>query len=124
MSGPEKKFVWLWKALNGPDLAMEHVFHPTRKWRFDFCCEKYHISDHPRGQTARWFRVAIEIEGAVWAHLKAPGRHNRASGFEADAVKYMEANLLGWTVFRLTEKMITTPNLDRIIKFIQNGGPP
>lgn len=76
-------------------------FHPTRKWRFDFCDT---IS-----------RVAIEIEGGVFGR----GRHTTGTGFTEDCIKYLEANLLGWTVIRLTTGMITYANCQRVAEFIK-----
>jgi very-short-patch-repair endonuclease len=66
----------------------EHVFHPTRKWRFDFAWPS--------------LMVAVEVEGATW-HA---GRHTRGSGFEKDAEKYAEAAILGWRVIRVTADMV------------------
>lgn len=68
----------------------EHKFHPVRKWRFDFAFPER--------------KIGIECEGGIWA--RAGGRHNRGSGYEADAEKYNEAALHGWRVFRFTERMI------------------
>lgn len=62
--------------------VQEYKFHPTRKWRFDFCWPDR--------------MVAVEIEGAVWVG----GRHTRGSGFIDDCEKYNEAAKLGWFVFR------------------------
>ena len=64
--------------------AMEVRFHPTRKWRFDFC----------------WImsKVALEVEGGVWTK----GRHTRGSGFLKDVEKYNEAVRMGWKLFRCT----------------------
>ena len=76
------------KRLKLPIPEREWRFHPTRRWRLDFC----------------WpgDRVACEVEGATWAN----GRHNRGAGFEADCVKYAEAAIMGYRVIRVTKDMI------------------
>ena len=65
----------------------EYIFHPTRKWRFDFAWPS--------------FLIAVEIEGGG-----EKGRHQRRNGFEGDAFKYNAAALLGWRVFRFTTPMV------------------
>jgi len=60
----------------------EHVWHPTRKWRFDFA-----FTDR---------QVAVEIEGGVYIQ----GRHTRGRGIIEDMQKYNEATRLGWQVYR------------------------
>ena len=77
-----------------------------RKWRSDFA----HFES----------RTLIEIEGGVY--INGGGRHNRAAGFIADAEKYLEAFLAGWSVVRLTQRQITAPNVERIIRKIQGSG--
>jgi hypothetical protein len=104
MTAPEKKFARYWIGLGGRSLANEYKFHPTRKWPFDFAILE--------------LKIAFEIEGGVWIN----GRHNRGSGFIEDCHKYMEAALLGWTVIRLTPCMITTPNIERLIKWVNEKG--
>ena len=64
----------------------EHVFHPTRKWRFDFA-----FPDN---------MLAVEIEGGYG------GRHQRG-GFKTDMEKYNAAAKLGWRVLRYTTRMVT-----------------
>lgn len=68
--------------------TIEHKFHPTRRWRFDFAYLKS--------------KIAIEVEGGTWTK----GRHTTGSGFEKDCEKYNEAALLGWKVFRFTGSMV------------------
>lgn len=97
MSRLEKQFALYWRGLNGPPLAPEHGFHPTRKWRFDFA----HLPS----------RVAVEIEGGTWMS----GGHSRGKGYQEDCEKYNEAVRLNWRVFRLTGKMITVQNVGMII---------
>jgi len=88
-----------WPAANGPALEKEYVFHPGRRWRADFA----HIPS----------RTLIEIEGRIWIQ----GRHNRAEGFLANIEKYFEAELAGWTVFRLSERQLTLEAVERIVRF-------
>jgi very-short-patch-repair endonuclease len=97
----EKKFSLFWKALGGPELKPEVKVLPTRRWRFDFAHETT--------------RIAFEIEGGVWTG----GRHTRGSGYSKDCEKYNEAALAGWTVFRITGDMITTPTIERLVKHVR-----
>lgn len=86
-SGLENKFWRLWQLRAGsswPSPLQEHLFHDTRKWRFDFAWPRY--------------RVAVEIEGGVFTQ----GRHTRSTGFIADCAKYNAAALHGWLVLRYT----------------------
>jgi hypothetical protein len=78
----------LCRAHGLPEPKREVRFHDERLWRFDWA----------------WIPefVALEQEGGLWVQ----GRHSRASGFEADCVKYAEALLLGWVVFRASPKQI------------------
>lgn len=76
---------------HGLPLAVpEHSFHPTRGWRFDWAWVE--------GKTA------LEVEG--FGKKGQPGRHQRIKGFLGDMEKYNEAELLGWTVLRCTNKDI------------------
>lgn len=70
----------------------EHVFHPKRKWRFDFAWPENSL------------KIAVEIEGGIYTR----GRHVRGRGFEDDCEKYNEALLLGWRVLRVTSKQVTS----------------
>ena len=100
----EAKFALFWRSLGGPELEREFRFHPDRKWRADFA----HIAS----------RTFIEIEGGIY--LAGGGRHNRAAGFIADAEKYFEAYLAGWSVVRLTSAQITAPNVERLIRRVNH----
>jgi hypothetical protein len=76
-------------ALTGLPLPeTEYRFHPTRRWRFD--------GAYPDR------KIAYEVEGGVWSK----GRHTRGAGYTGDCVKYNEATLLGWQVYRFTGDMI------------------
>jgi hypothetical protein len=100
----EARFALYWRALGGPELKREFMFHAERKWRADFA----HVES----------RTLIEVEGGVF--IKGGGRHNRAAGFIADVEKYLAAFLAGWNVVRLTEAQITAPNIERIIRRVRD----
>lgn len=76
----------------GIEFSREVKFHPTRGWRFDFVINGY--------------RLAIECEGGIYA--KGRTGHSSITGIERDIEKGNAAAMLGWTVFRFTEKMIAS----------------
>lgn len=101
------KFEDLWNAAGGPRLTPEYRFHPKRKFRFDFA-----LPDR---------MIAIELEGTVYQGNG--GRHQTKKGMDADCEKYFLATVeCGWTVVRLTRKLITPETVaallawDRIIR--------
>jgi very-short-patch-repair endonuclease len=97
----ENKFLFIWKAINGPSLAREYKLVPGRLYRADFADPSTSL--------------AIEIEGGQWCG----GRHNSGQGFEDDCAKYLECALLGWVVIRLTDNMLTKEVLERIANHIR-----
>lgn len=99
----EQTFLHYWRALGGPALEREHVFHPERRWRFDFA-----LVDR---------RVAFEVEGGQWTG----GRHTRGLGFAADCEKYNAAAMAGWRVLRFTQSMVARPTLhiEPVVKWVK-----
>lgn len=95
------QFEVLWRHLNGPVLDKEVRFHPTRRWRLDYC----HLAT----------RTAIELEGGAYSK----GRHTRGKGFVNDCDKYNAASMLGYTVLRLATGMVTHDRLAEIIEHIK-----
>lgn len=87
LSPGEEGFAFYCK-LEGLMPTREHMFHPARKWRFDFAFQEA--------------KLGIEIEGGTWT----AGRHNRGTGYEKDCRKYNAAVLLGWRVLRFTPSMV------------------
>ena len=77
---------------------MEHKFHPTRKWRFDFA----------------WvdLKIALECDGGQFK--TGGGRHNS----DSDREKLNNAALLGWRVVRFSARQIYA-NPEKCIKFIK-----
>ena len=70
--------------LMGLDYSREHMFHPKRKWRFDYAIPSK--------------KIAIEYEGIV----SDKSRHTNIKGYTEDSNKYNEAQKLGWKVLRYT----------------------
>ena len=90
-------------TLCGYEVEQEYMFHPTRRWRFDFAFPSV--------------KIAAEIEGGTWSG----GRHTRGGGFREDCIKYNEAVLLGWKVYRFTGDMVESGlALEYIEKALEN----
>lgn len=76
-----------------PAPVTELLFHPKRKWRFDYAWEEQ--------------MIALEIHGGI----HSGGRHTRGRGFVEDRAKMSEAALLGWIVLEVTPEHIKTSQL-------------
>lgn len=61
-----------------PEAVREYRFHPTRRWRFDFCWPAH--------------KLAVEIDGR--------GRHQTVDGVRKDCEKHNAAVALGWRILR------------------------
>lgn len=85
------------------DFEIEYMFHPTRRWRFDFAIV--------------YKKIAIEAEGGIYKS----GRHVRAIGYNNDCEKYNNATLLGWKVYRFTDMMIKDNSLTKFICLLLKG---
>jgi very-short-patch-repair endonuclease len=70
------------KAYGLPEPVREFKFHPTRRWRFDFCWPQQ--------------KLAVELNGACFTQ----GRHTRGAGFVKDMQKLNAAQELGWVVLQ------------------------
>ena len=88
MSALEDELAQQMRYAGLPEPVREAMFHPVRKWRFDF--------SWPDAM------LAVEVDGGTWAG----GRHSRGGGYTGDCVKYAEAMLLGWRVLRVTGDMV------------------
>ncbi|MCL1123413.1 hypothetical protein [Shewanella surugensis] len=71
-----------------PEYDTEVMFHPKRKWRFDFAWPQW--------------KIALEVHGGVFKN----GRHTRGTGFTEDRVKMNSAQLLGWIVIEATTEQV------------------
>lgn len=97
----ENQFLFIWKAINGPELQREFRAIPDRGFRLDFADPV--------------ISLGIEVEGGQWCG----GRHTHGSGFQDDCAKYLEHALRGWVIIRLTDNMITKAVLERIATYIR-----
>ncbi len=90
----------IWKAHGIPvpagSLGKEHVFHPVRKWRFDFAWPEK--------------KLAVEIEGGVFSG----GGHVRGAMYRKNCEKYNAAAELGWTLLRYLPKEVDFLQIKRI----------
>lgn len=71
-----------------PTPNTEFVFHPLRKWRFDFAWPTV--------------QLAVEIQGGVFGQ----GRHTQGKGYTEDCEKMAEAVCLGWRVMYVTSEQV------------------
>jgi very-short-patch-repair endonuclease len=80
----EQRFLEAWRRLfpRLPVPTMQYQFHPTRRWRFDFCF----IPE----------KLAVEVDGGAYI----AGRHSRPIGQKNDNEKMNNAVKLGWRVLR------------------------
>ena len=83
----EESFFLACRAFKHPIPEREFVFHPVRRYRFDFAWP-----DH---------LVAMEVEGGIY-DKETKGRHTSIAGFEEDCIKYALAAQLGWRLYRFT----------------------
>ena len=67
-----------------PEPKKEVLFHPSRRWRFDFAWPE--------------IMLAVEVDGM--------GRHNTVAGMANDDEKINEAQIRGWMVLRFNAKLI------------------
>lgn len=70
----------------GLEPLREYLFHPKRKWRFDFYFPER--------------KLAVEVEGGYG------GRHQRVGGFASDCCKYNAAAKMGILVLRYPTDMV------------------
>ena len=92
-----------WKGFGLPVPRREYMFHPTRRWRADYC----------------WIdaKLIIEIEGV---NPKAITRHTSISGFIEDCNKYNFAAELGWVVLRYVPKKVNYEQVKRVYDMLMD----
>lgn len=96
----ELEFAQMWEERH-PEIELVTQF-PVKRFRIDFC--------HPQA------KVAIECQGGTW--VQGMG-HSSGKGIERDCRKFCTLASMGYLVFPLTCKMITTEWVDAIASTIQ-----
>ena len=91
-------FAALCKQSGLPKPESEVRFHPTRKWRWDYCWPTH--------------KLALEQQGGVWSG----GKHGRGSGIVKDMEKYSNAAALGWRVILVTPSDLAKPETLDLIR--------
>lgn len=88
-----------------PEPERQFRFHPTRRWRADFCWTRE--------------RLLVEVDGGIWTE----GRHTRGSGYEEDCRKLNAAAGQGYWVMRFSTGMVRSGEAIRAIAewFKKNG---
>ena len=89
-----------------PDPTFEHLFHPTRKWRFDLC----------------WIpqKVALEVDGGIWIQ----GGHNRGAQIKKTWEKENAAQLLGWKILKCEPRDLCTQEIAALIGVALGNNQP
>ena len=83
-------FPSLCRAVGVPVPVPEFKFHPTRKWRIDWCWPEH--------------RIGLEVDGGIWRN----GRHTRGAGWLKDTEKLNAAAVLGFRMLRATPQQMAT----------------
>lgn len=91
------------RTMGLPEPIIEHKFHDTRLWRFDYAWPSR--------------RVALEVEGGVFmSYHGKKSRHSTGTGMLADMQKYNNAASLGWIVLRVTPQNLMKTETATLIK--------
>lgn len=87
---------------HGPMPKSEYMFHPDRRWAFDYAWPDV--------------KIAIEIQGGTWS--KPPGKHLRAPGYSKDCKKLNAAVAMGWKVMWFPSDMVYDGSMAEGIEWV------
>jgi hypothetical protein len=93
-----KEICVAWFAAHGLTAVPEYMFHPKRKWRFDFA-----FLDS---------KVALECQGGLFTN----GRHSRGAALLKEHEKLNAAACAGWRVLFTTPDQICMSDTIETIK--------
>lgn len=122
----EQRFAAQW-TVHYPQLPFEreHVIPGWRGWAQEKKAMGLTSRAVPMRADFAWpaARVALEIQGGQWVK----SGHSSGSGLDRDAAKALIAQLDGWALVALTERMLTRqahlwlPRLEQLIRNRQPG---
>ncbi len=75
----------------------EWRWHPTRRWRWDFCWPEH--------------MLAVELQGGTYTQ----GRHTRGAGYRDDCEKANDAVVLGWRLLRFTGDQVNDGSAVQVV---------
>lgn len=109
----------------------ELQFHPDRKWRFDFACEREKIAVELQG--GGWGNVVVcdgcgkkvmrRLKDGQLRPVREGGRHQNPKALEGEYEKLNEAQRIGWRVFLFSPDMIRTGKAIELISQLVSPGP-
>ena len=94
----EDIFKTQWDRLIGIPIQVQHPFHPTRQYRFDFAFPE--------------IKLAIEMQGY------GPG-HAAFKEMYSDYVRHNEAVKLGWHILYFMQPHIKDENLEKTLELVK-----
>jgi hypothetical protein len=94
----------------------EFVFHPSRKWRFDY------FWSVDAGGFGLDSGIALEVNGGTWIE----GRHNTGTGSAGDREKMNAAACMGYRVLYATPQEVESGEAFALVKkaLCYDGGLP
>lgn len=102
----EESFLALTRLYELPPPTLQHIFHPSRQWRFDF---SWPIA-----------KVAVEIQGVSSSQHPVTGpMHNSLNSLSRDYEKHNSALLLGWRILYFLGKDLKDNNIPSTINFVR-----
>ena len=93
MSNLEDKLAFHIRAIKLPKPVQQYKFHPTRRWKADFCWVEE--------------KLIVEVQGGIWAsHNGTKSGHTTGQGILRDCEKMNEAVLLGYKYLKVCKENI------------------
>lgn len=98
----EDLFLFQLRTAGLPKPREQFKFHDTRRWTTDFAWPEK--------------RLIVEIEGGIWR--RGGGAHTHPSNVLRDIEKYNAAALLGYRLFRFSDRELKNGEAMRIMKLV------
>ena len=94
-------------AMGLPEPVREHLFHPTKRWRFDLAWPEH--------------KLAVEYDGGTFSRGRKSG-HTSITGMARDKEKDAEAAIIGWSVIRMDAKTMHRTGPDWVTQWFEARG--